>query len=220
MQTGRQHLRRDIAVAWLVVVLVAGVVALGLTAPAAHAAGDAGPTLRGFVMNPAPRVGGLSLPDATNGGAELAFAAPPQSLLLVYFGYTACPDICPTTLSDLGVALRKLGKPADRVQVAMVTVDPERDTADVLDGYMGHFIPQGRHALRTDDGDRLAAVAEEFGAKYEVRTEPDGTVEVGHSALVYAIDDQGTVRVAWPFGTPARVVTKDVRALLKSEGSP
>ena len=201
--------------------LFAAAAAFGLTAHAAAAAGD-GPSgkLRGFVMSPAPEVGSFSLPDATQGGAPLALTAAPGGLMLVYFGYTACPDICPTTLSDLGVALRRLGKPAERVDVAMVTVDPERDTADVLDGYVGHFITRGHHALRTDDPSELARVANAFGARYEVRKEADGAVEVGHSALVYAVDDRGIVQVAWPFGMSSRAVTKDPRVLLRDQNAP
>lgn len=212
---------RGVAVVVTVAALVLGAgsasAAVGAgSAPAATGTGS-GPRLRGFVVDPPPQVGALALPDVTSGGTDLAFAAPQGGLLLVYFGYTACPDICPTTLSDLGVALRKLGREAQRVQVAMVTVDPERDTPSVLDGYVGHFIPQRHHALRTDDPARLATVADTFGAKYEVRKDADGTVEVGHSAFVYAVDDHGTVRVVWPFGTPPRAVTKDLRTLLRAE---
>jgi len=198
--------------------LTVGIV-VALAVVATHPAGSAtdpgrSARLRGFVLDPAPQVGGLALPDVAAGGDELSLIAPPGQLLLVYFGYTACPDICPTTLSDLAVALRRLGARSDRVQVAMVTVDPERDTGDVLSGYLGHFLTARSHALRTEDPARLRTVADGFGAKYEVRKSADGEVEVGHSALVYAVDDAGTVRVAWPFGTSPRSVTKDLKVLL------
>src|SRR3990172_7649696 len=79
----------------------------------------------GLVRTPAPEVGDLSLPDSTAGGADFAFRAQPGGLLLLYFGYTSCPDICPTTLADLRTALRQVGEEfAARVDVAMATVDP------------------------------------------------------------------------------------------------
>ena len=79
----------------------------------------------GFVREPAPDVSALSLPD-TSTGAEFTLTAPPGGLLMVYFGYTNCPDYCPTTMSELRIALRRAGDP-DQVAVAMVTVDPDRD---------------------------------------------------------------------------------------------
>ncbi len=82
---------------------------------------------------------------------ELGFHADPGHLLIVYFGYTNCPDVCPTALGDLSAALALLKPPEKaKVQVAMATVDPERDTAEVLSRYVGHFF-DGAHALRTDD---------------------------------------------------------------------
>jgi len=172
--------------------------------------------LHGLTMEPAPVVGGLSLPDAAAGGADFPLVAPRRGLLLVYFGYTSCPDICPTTLSDLGAALRKLGpKRAQRVHVAMVTVDPTRDTPEVLTGYLAHFLRSRYSALRTDDPVALRTVADTFGARYEVTTTPTGKTEVGHSALVYAVDSSGRVVLAWPFGVSTRALTADLATLLR-----
>ena len=168
----------------------------------------------GFVRKPAPDVGALSLPDTTQGLRPLKFVAPAHGLLLVYFGYAMCPDICPTTLSDLGVALRGL-KPNEqkRVEKAVITVDPNRDTATVMTKYVHAFFRDG-HALRTTDVARLAAVARAFGAAYRVTKAKDGTIEVVHTAFVYAVDNSGRIRLQWSFGTKPPAYRADVQKLL------
>ena len=99
----------------------------------------------------------------------------------MYFGFTNCPDVCPTTMTDLRTALDGMGDDADRVDVAMVTVDPARDT-DVLTGYVQSYVDDA-HAVATDDDADLRRVAESFGVAYEVMTAPDGTIEVGPHRL-------------------------------------
>ncbi|MGE0732977.1 MAG: SCO family protein, partial [Acidimicrobiia bacterium] len=79
--------------------------------------------LVGAVREPRPQVGEVSLPEA--GAGPFRFAAEPGHVLLTYFGYTSCPDVCPTTLADLKVVFEDLGAAADRVELAMVTIDPE-----------------------------------------------------------------------------------------------
>jgi protein SCO1/2 len=135
--------------------------------------------------------------------------------LIVYFGYTSCPDVCPTTMAGLRTVLQDLGDDADRVQVAMATVDPTRDTDEVITGYVQGFIPGG-HALRTTDDAALRAVADVFGAFYQVTSADDGTEEVVHSGSVYAVDDQGRLRVTWTFGTPPADIANDIEILLGS----
>ncbi len=175
--------------------------------------------LAGLVTDPAPDVGSLSLPDASQGGRDLPFVAQPGQVLLVYFGYTSCPDICPTTLADLHHAIAGLPV-ADRgrVQMAMVTIDPARDTPAVLQAYLAHFFPSG-HPLATTDQARLAAAAAAFGARYDVTVGTSGEESVGHSALVYAVDRHGQVVDAWPFGVDSSVVINDLRILLRRSGT-
>lgn len=158
-------------------------------------------------------MGEQALPDSSNGDAEFPFRAQPDQLLLVYFGYTNCPDICPTTLADLRISLKRLGSEANRVQVAMVTVDPTRDTPEVLGNYVDHFF-RNPHALRTDDPAALQRVADAFGVQYEIQTDPQGKVDVGHTSLVFAIDDRGQVVDAGPTGMDNQIVTDDLRLLL------
>jgi protein SCO1/2 len=180
------------------------------------ACGDDAPVAREFVGYrnvPGQPVGAIALPDVSNDGRDLALRAAPGELLITYFGYTSCPDVCPTTLADLRRALRDLGDDAARVDLAMVTVDPERDTAEVLTGYVQSFVP-GAHALRTDDPASLRAAADAFGASYSVTTADDGRVEVAHSAAMYVVDPNGTVTLTWPFGVAADDLRLDLEALL------
>jgi len=179
------------------------------------ACGSAPAELAGYVREPLPEVGGVTLPDASRGGEAFAMRAAPGEILVVYFGYTSCPDICPASMADVRTALGDLGDLADRVAVAMVTVDPDRDTPEVLTGYVQSFVP-GSHALRSDEDPPLRRAADLFGASYDVSVADDGTVEVGHTASLYAVDDEGLLRVTWPFGTPAADLAADLRLLLEA----
>ena len=170
-------------------------------------------TMRGAVRTPPPEVGDLTLPDISRDGAAMDLRAEPDGILLVYFGYTSCPDVCPTTLAVTKAALRRLGDEATRVSLAMVTVDPERDTDAILSAYVDGFI-EGSHALRTTDPAQLRQVADGFGATYTVTKGPDGAVEVTHSGSIYAVDDSGHVVVQWPFGTDAADIAADLGLLL------
>ena len=178
-------------------------------------------SLNGVVVTPRPNVASVTLPDVTNGGRPFPMRAVPHGLLVVYFGYTSCPDLCPTTLSDISVALRKVGNDrARRVEVAMATVDPDRDTPPVLTGFLDHFLTTS-HALRTTDVKVLAHATEKFGARYEVAKHQPGDTDyaVGHTALTYVVNDQGLVLVEWPFGINPPEMASDLKLLLKEEAS-
>lgn len=180
---------------------------------------DAAPYVpAGIVRTPPPNVGLVSLPDVTADSTDFFFRAQPGEFLIVYFGYTSCPDICPTTMTDLRRALRDLETGADRVDVAFVTVDPDRDVPEVVTAYTQTFFSNG-HALRTEDDRELRKAAGAFGALYDVRTNDEGFVEVGHSAVLYVVDDDGLLRLQWPFGTRSIHITEDLDALLEQEMS-
>ena len=108
--------------------------------------------------------------------------------LLVFFGYTYCPDVCPTTLSNIAQALSDLGPLADRIQPLFVTVDPARDTGPVLRSYTAAF--DRRILGLTGSSDQIATVATEFGARYYKR-EVDGDYFVDHTATVYVVGPEG-----------------------------
>ncbi|MBU1227301.1 MAG: SCO family protein [Actinobacteria bacterium] len=182
---------------------------LGVSAACSSAPAE----LAGYTRTPAPHTADLSLPDASAGGEPFFLKAPEGNLLLVYLGYTACPDVCPTTLADIRTALADLGDAAGRVELAMITVDPQRDTGEILAGYVQSFVPDA-HALRTEDDDLLSAVAFVLGAAYQVDVDDEGAVEVAHTAHIYVIDGRGDLVVTWPFGIDKADMTSDLRILL------
>lgn len=186
--------------------LVAGSIAL------TACGGDEPRELAGFQRDPAPVVAEFELPDLSNGGEPMALRADPDDLLLVYFGYTNCPDFCPTTLADVRAARQQLDEP-ERVSVAMIAVDPDRDLP-ILADYVAGFFPDHGHALGTDDPSLLAQVAAPFGAQYEVVTNADGEIEVGHRTDLYAVDDQGRIVLTWSFGVTKDDLAADIEALL------
>jgi protein SCO1/2 len=184
--------------------------------------GDAEPThqLVGFRPSGEQLVGDVVLPDVLADGAPFAFAAPDDGLLVAYFGYTSCPDVCPTSLTAYRSAVRELGDDGSRISLAMTTIDPQRDTPRVLGAYVQSFTDQG-HALRTTDDDLLAEAAEAFGVNYSVEIQPDGTVDVAHSGTMYVVDDTGRVVLAWPFGVTDDDMAGDLELLLdETEGAP
>lgn len=176
--------------------------------------GDAG--LLGVVRTPPLDVASVELPAA--GGAPMEMTAPEGELLLVYFGYTSCPDVCPTTMADISAALVDLPpERADKVRVAMVTVDPDRDTHEVLSSYLRHFFSHGV-ALRTTDPDELEAAASAFGVQWQIEEHAPGEpYDVAHTAITYVVDDRGTVVVEWPFGFDSEAMTSDLNLILERE---
>jgi protein SCO1/2 len=132
--------------------------------------------------------------------------------VVLFFGFTHCPDVCPTTLADIAGARKTLGPDADRVQVIFITVDPERDTAEDLQRYVTAFDPRFI-ALRGDPA-ATQRVAKDFKIYYEKRKQGD-TYTVDHSAQSYVFDPQGRLRLlVRPQGVAADL-PDDLRTLLK-----
>jgi len=168
--------------------------------------------LAGIVRDPAPVVDATTLPSLTHPGTDVAFRAEPGEFTAVYFGFTNCPDVCPTTMADWTVTLRRLPEDlAARVGTLMVTVDPDRDN-ELLPGYIESFVSDAE-AAGTTDADLLTAAAEPFGVTYEVTTADDGDIEVSHSGFLYLVDDRGQLVVTWPFGTSSAEMAADVEQL-------
>lgn len=169
--------------------------------------------LIGYTVEPAPQVGDLGLPDTTRDGKTLTLRAEPDGLLLVFFGFTNCPDVCPLTMANIKRTLTDIDTSAATVDVAMVTVDPTRDTPEVLADYVRFFVADG-HGLRTTDDAELLAVAERFGASYAVTEAADGGVDVVHTGSVFVVDDAGEVILVWTFGTSSADMTADLSELI------
>jgi protein SCO1/2 len=133
--------------------------------------------------------------------------------VVVFFGFTRCPDVCPTTLADAAQAMKQLGPDADRVQVLLVTVDPERDTRKVLADYVTDFDP--RFLGMVGDLEATRRAAKEFKVYFEKRPgkTPDG-YSIDHSAQSYVIDPQGRLRLFVRHERIAEDLAHDLRVLL------
>jgi protein SCO1/2 len=134
-------------------------------------------------------------------------------VVAIFFGYTHCPDVCPTTLSDFAMAIRELGVDGERVQVLFVTVDPARDTADLLAQYVPSFNPTFL-GMYTDPAS-LAELAREFKVVYQ-KSSVKGPAEylIDHSAGTYVFDSQGRLRLHIAYGTGPAAIAQDLRVLL------
>lgn len=134
-------------------------------------------------------------------------------VVLIFFGFTQCPDVCPTTLAELSEVMKKLGSGADRVQVLFITVDPERDTQTVLGQYVPAFDP--RFVGLTGSVEQIAAVAKDFKAFYQKVPTPNGSYTVDHFSGMYAFDATGRIRLFIRYRAPMNSVVADVKTLLK-----
>ena len=148
-------------------------------------------------------------------GKERSLADFKGKAVAMFFGYTHCPDVCPTTLSDMANALKALGPDGQRVQVLFVTVDPKRDTPELLKGYVPAFNPTflGLYG----DAAATARVTKDF--KIYAAERPGKTPEsytVDHSAQTLVFDEKGKLRLMIAYGTPGDKIASDLRILLNS----
>ena len=138
-------------------------------------------------------------------------------VVVLFFGYTQCPVVCPTTLAELSAVMKQLGPQAARVQVLFATVDPERDGADLLSKYVPAFNPTflGLYG----DADATARTAKEFRVFYQKQPgQTPGTYTMDHSAGTFLFDPQGRLRVYVSYGQGAEVFVHDIRELLRTAG--
>src|ERR1700737_64171 len=136
-------------------------------------------------------------------------------VVVVFFGYTQCPDVCPTTLSDLAAALQKLGGDAARVQVLFVTVDPERDTPELLSHYVPAFNPT--FLGLSGDAAATAATAREFKVLYQKQPgSTPGSYAMEHSAGTFIFDPMGRLRLFVGQAQGPEVFAHDIRELLRA----
>jgi protein SCO1/2 len=133
--------------------------------------------------------------------------------VVLFFGYTQCPDVCPTTLAELAAVKRDLGPDGDRVQGVFVSVDPQRDTPEVLKAYMASFDP-GFVALRGTP-EEIKTAAQNFKVFYaQVPGKTEGSYTVDHTAGTYVFDAQGKVRLFVRYGSGAEALRHDLKQLL------
>ncbi|MGV3628966.1 MAG: SCO family protein [Betaproteobacteria bacterium] len=135
-------------------------------------------------------------------------------VVTLFFGFTHCPDVCPTTLGEMAVVMKELGADAGRLQVLFVTVDPERDTAEVLKRYVPAFHPS--FLGLTGSAEDVARTAKEFKIFFQKQPLPSGSgYSMDHSAGTYILDGEGRLRLFAQYGIGAPALLHDIRLLLK-----
>jgi protein SCO1/2 len=136
-------------------------------------------------------------------------------VVVVFFGFTQCPDVCPTTLTEMDEALKLLGPKADKVQVIFITVDPERDTASVLAQYVPSFNPRFVGLRPADEAD-LEKVAKDFRIYYKkVPGSKPGSYTMDHSAGSYVLDQNGQLRLYIKHAQGPEVLAHDLKNILQ-----
>ena len=193
--------------AWLVILALLLVLAVG-----AIRIVNPPHTWTGMLMDPLAPVNDFSLTAA--GGKPVRLSDFRGKLVALYFGYTYCPDVCPTTLAELAAGMRDLGADAQQVQVIFISVEPARDTPERLADYVANFDPS--FIGITGSPEEIAAVATPLGIYYQAH---EGTAATGylvdHTATVMVLDRQRRLRLLLPFGTTGAQAASDLRALLR-----
>jgi protein SCO1/2 len=156
-------------------------------------------------------------------GRQVTAADYRGKVTMVYFGYTFCPDICPTTLSNIAEVLKGLGQEAGKVRVLFVTVDPDRDTPKVLNQYTNAFAPQVDGLIGTQN--QLAALARRYRIAYSVKPSDDpARYEVVHSPAIYVFGTRGEARLLignFGAGKPdLKGIEADLRRVIGDGGAP
>ncbi|QIE22287.1 hypothetical protein SBC1_03320 [Caballeronia sp. SBC1] len=187
---------------------------LGLVLAAALLAGcDSKPAFTNLDITGNTQFGSeFSLPDTS--GKTRTLGDFKGKAVVLFFGYTHCPDVCPTTLAELSQALQKLGDDAKRVQVLMVTVDPARDTAPLLGEYVSAFSPTFI-GLRPADTAELVKITKDFRVYYaQVPGKTAGEYTMDHTAASYVFDPQGRLRLFARDGQGVDTWVHDLKLLL------
>jgi len=193
-------------------ILLGATLALGLLAGCDRlGSGAQKPSFKAVDITGAEYARELSLPDADGKLRQLSDFK--GKVTLVFFGFTQCPDVCPSTLAELAAVKRDLGKDGERVQGVFVSVDPERDTPQILKAYMSSFGPDFIALRGTPEQTKTAAQNfKVFYAKSLGKTE--GSYTIDHTAGSYVFDAQGKVRLFVRYGGGAEALHHDLKLLL------
>lgn len=187
--------------AGLLAVMVLG---LGLAACQARPAAEPLPIL--------PIGGDFTLTD--HDGRPFTLASQRGKVVLVFFGYSSCPDACPTTLSKLATVTRRLGDDRAKLRTLYVSVDPERDTPPVLKADLANFALDAVGLTGTKD--QIDTVVDQYAAAYEIVPTPESAAKytVSHTTTVYALDPQGKVRITFPYEATVDEIVEGIKAIL------
>ncbi len=180
---------------------------IGLTACSADR-----PQFKSIDVTGANYAQGFTLTD--HNGQTRSLSAFKGKVVVVFFGYTQCPDVCPTSMTELTEVKRLLGADADKLQGVFVTVDPVRDTAELLKAYMANFDPSFVAFVPTEE--ELVKVAKDFKIYYKkVEGKTPTSYTMDHSAGSYVYDTQGRLRLYSRYGSGPQVLAQDIQLLLK-----
>ena len=150
----------------------------------------------------------------TGGKGDVSLSDFRGKLVLIYFGYTFCPDVCPATLGQVNQAMKQLGSKAEDIQLIMISLDPERDTPAKLEEYVAHFNPTFLGITGTQE--QVETVASLYGIFYEKK---EGSAASGylidHTATLMVIDREGYLKLVFPFGVTADEIADDLKYMLK-----
>ena len=176
------------------------------------ACSDQKPAFASIDITGADYAKGFALTDHTGQPKSLKDFA--GKVVVLFFGYAQCPDVCPTTMAELAEIKKLLGADGSRLQGVFVTVDPVRDTPEVLKAYMGNFDPSFIALIPTPE--QLAAMAKEYKTYYKkVEGRTDTSYTMDHSAGSYVYDTKGTLRLYTRYGSGVKPLADDIRILLK-----
>lgn len=167
----------------------------------------------GGEIKPAKAAAPISLTDQN--GHPFTLDQLKGNVVLVYFGYTTCPDLCPTTLSDFTAVKDALGTDASKVKFVMVTVDPERDSPARMNEYLNFFDPEFIGLSGNDE--QTETVKLSYGVVSRKVEYPDSATKylVDHTSLIYVIDRDGKFRLTYPYGTDPDLIVTDLEHLAK-----
>jgi protein SCO1/2 len=194
--------RQKILFVVLVLLLVAGIAITQALLP---------PTLRGTVIEPPKPMPDFTL-QSVNGPVSLGDFR--GKIVVLYFGYTSCPDVCPTTLANLRRALNDLGEKAGEVQVVFVAVDWQKDTPERVASYLSAFHPDFVGLSGTQA--QIDAVTKDFFIFYQINPpDENGYYTVDHTATTQVLDREGRLMLTWPYGLTADELLEDLKVLVR-----
>jgi protein SCO1/2 len=200
----KRHILRLLA--WTGLAAVAGTALTACT--------DRKPSFNAVDITGADYAKGFTLADAD--GRQRTLADFKGKVVVMFFGYAQCPDVCPTTMTEMAQVKQQLGSDGDKLQVLFVTVDPERDTPAVMKAYMGAFDPAFVALIPTPE--QLAALAKDYKVYYKkVDGKTPTSYSMDHSAASFVYDTEGRLRLYARYGAGVPAMVSDLRALLKSD---
>jgi protein SCO1/2 len=193
--------------------LIAGSALLAGGMATLTACSEAKPQFKSIDLTGADYAQGFALTDHNGQVRNLKDFA--GKVVVVFFGFTQCPDVCPTSMAELAEVKKLLGPDGDKLQAVFISVDPERDTPELLKAYMGNFDPSFV-ALRPTLA-QLSEVAKDFKVYYKkVEGKTPGSYTMDHSAGSYIFDAKGRIRLYYRYGGGAETLASDIRLLLKN----